>query len=164
RVSKTDVLTFSYLGYSTVSIRVSNLKDGTVKMKSRPSALNEVVVIGYGEVKRGDLTGSVGEVKVEDIQKAPVATIDQALAGRIAGVQVTSNEGQPGSAMNVVIRGGNSLTQSNSPLYVIDGFPMEDPSLAAINPQDIKSMNILKDASATAIYGSRGANGVIVIE
>ncbi len=164
RVSKTDVLTFSYLGYSTISIPVVNLKDGTVKMKSRPSALNEVVVIGYGEVKRGDLTGSVGEVKVEDIQKAPVATIDQALAGRIAGVQVTSNEGQPGSAMNIVIRGGNSLTQSNSPLYVIDGFPMEDPSLAAINPQDIKSMNILKDASATAIYGSRGANGVIVIE
>lgn len=164
RVSKSDALTFSYLGYNSISLVAGTLKDGTVKLKSRPSALNEVVVIGYGEVKRGDLTGSVGEVKMEDIQKAPVATIDQALAGRIAGVQVSSNEGQPGGGMDIVIRGGNSLTQSNSPLYVIDGFPMEDPSLASINPQDIKSMSVLKDASATAIYGSRGANGVIVIE
>jgi len=164
RVAKNNILTFSYLGYMSRDVAVTDIKEGTVRLKSRPSALDEVVVIGYGTVKRGDVTGSVGEVKVEDIQKAPVATFDQALAGRIAGVQVSSNEGQPGSSMNVVIRGGNSLTQSNSPLYVIDGFPMEDPSTAAINPQDIKSMTVLKDASATAIYGSRGANGVIVIE
>ncbi|MFA4867104.1 MAG: TonB-dependent receptor [Pedobacter sp.] len=164
RVSKSDVLTFMYVGYSPIDVPVANVNNDPIRLKPSTSALDEVVIIGYGEVKRSDLTGSVAEVKVKDIQKAPVATFDQALAGRVAGVQVTSNEGQPGSPSNIVIRGGNSLTQSNSPLYVIDGFPMEDPSLASINAQDIKSINILKDASATAIYGSRGANGVVVIE
>jgi TonB-linked SusC/RagA family outer membrane protein len=96
--------------------------------------------------------------------KAPVASFTEALAGRVAGVQVSSNDGQPGSLPNIVIRGANSLTQSNAPLYVIDGFPVEDPNSAAINPEEIESLNILKDASATAIYGSRAANGVIVIE
>lgn len=164
RLSKSEILTFTYVGYNVVEVPVINIKNEPIKLKTSTSALDEVVVIGYGAVKRRDLTGSVGEVKVKDLQKAPVATFDQALAGRIAGVQVTSNEGQPGSPSNIVIRGGNSLTQSNSPLYVIDGFPMEDPSLASLNPQDIKTINILKDASATAIYGSRGANGVVVIE
>lgn len=95
--------------------------------------------------------------------KAPIASFDQALAGRIAGVQVSSNEGMPGSTFNIVVRGNNSLTQSNSPLYVIDGFPVEDANAASINPADIESLDILKDASATAIYGARGANGVVII-
>src|SRR5690606_8395923 len=93
-----------------------------------------------------------------------VGSFDQALAGRIAGVQVSSSDGQPGIGMNIIIRGANSLTQSNAPLYVIDGFPIEDPDNAAINPEEIESINVLKDASATAIYGSRGANGVVIIE
>src|SRR5690606_9398378 len=126
--------------------------------------LDEVVVIGYGSVQKKDLTGSVGQANVDDMAKAPVATFDQALAGRIAGVNVTSGDGQPGDDNNIVIRGGNSLTQSTAPLYVIDGFPMEDYSSSAINPEEIASISVLKDASATAIYGARGANGVIVIE
>mgnify|MGYP003574874428 CR=1 FL=1 len=164
RVGKSDVLTFSYVGYSPIDVPVGNIKNAPIKLSSKADDLNEVVVIGYGSVNRKDLTGSVGQVKIEDMQKAPVVSFDQALAGRIAGVQVSTSEGQPGSMANIVIRGGNSLTQSNTPLYVIDGFPMEDANVLAINPQDIKSISILKDASATAIYGSRGANGVIVIE
>src|SRR5699024_2889067 len=119
----------------------------------------------YGAVDKKDLTGSVSQVNMEDLSKAPVASFDQALAGRVAGVDVSSQEdGQPGSGMNIVIRGVGSLTQSTSPLYVIDGMPIEDPSNSALNPDDIESINVLKDASATAIYGARGANGVIVIE
>lgn len=122
-------------------------------------------------MKRSDLTGSVASVSMDEIQKAPVKSIDEALGGRIAGVQVTSSEGQPGSAMEIVIRGGNSLTSNNSPLYVIDGFPVEaniagessvNP-LDGIDPSDIASIDILKDASATSIYGARGANGVVMI-
>lgn len=162
--SKTAVLTFSYMGYAPIDAPVGNIKNTPIKLSPKVDDLNEIVVIGYGEVKRGDLTGSVGEVKVADLQKAPVATFDQALAGRIAGVQVSSSDGQPGSGMDIVIRGGNSLTQSNAPLYVIDGFPIEDFSSSSINPEEIEKISILKDASATAIYGSRGANGVIIIE
>ncbi len=128
--------------------------------------LDEIVVIGYQDVRRRDLTGSVGKANLEDMLKAPVPNFDQALAGRLAGgVQVSSNEGMPGGAMNIVIRGANSVTQENSPLYVVDGFPVEDPAIAAsINPpNDIESLDVLKDASATAIYGARGANGVIMI-
>uniref|UniRef100_UPI00333E4AA9 TonB-dependent receptor n=1 Tax=Pseudopedobacter sp. TaxID=1936787 RepID=UPI00333E4AA9 len=158
------VLQFSYIGFAVQEKQISGNTVINISLKPEASNLSQVVVIGYGEVKRGDVTGSVSEVKIEDLQKAPVLSVDQALAGRIAGVQVSANDGQPGSEMNIVIRGGNSLTQSNSPLYVIDGFPLEDASLMSINPEDIKTMNVLKDASATAIYGSRGANGVIVIE
>src|SRR5690606_16705585 len=103
-------------------------------------------------------------VNVSDMVKAPVASFEHALAGRVAGVQVSSNDGQPGTSLNIVIRGSNSLTQDNSPLYVIDGFPIENPDNAVLNQDDIESINILKDASSTAIYGSRGANGVVIIE
>ena len=132
-------------------------------LKSDITQLDEVVVVGYGTVARKDLTGAVSSVKSEDIELAPVANFDQALAGRIAGVTVTSGEGTPGAALNIVVRGGNSITGSNAPLYVINGIPLEDFDPSTINPSDIKSFNVLKDASATAIYGSRGANGVIVI-
>ena len=163
RAAATETLVFTYIGYTAQQVQVSSFKE-TVRLKQSITGLNEIVIVGYGEVKRKDITGAVAEVKMEDLAKAPVASFDEALAGRIAGVQVSSNEGQPGAEMNIVVRGGNSLTQSNSPLYVIDGFPIEDFSNAAINTDDIASISVLKDASATAIYGSRGANGVIIIE
>lgn len=159
------ILIFSSLGFISQEIKIGNNASINIRLKEQYNALNEVVVVGYGSVKRADLTGAVGEVKVEDLAKAPVASFEQALAGRVAGVNVSAQEdGQPGSEMNIVIRGTNSITQANSPLYVIDGFPIENPQSAGINPDDIESISILKDASATAIYGARGANGVIVIE
>lgn len=158
------VLVFSFVGFHTKEVKLG--PTATVYNASlEPSVkgLNDVVIIGYGSVKRKDLTGSVAAVKVEDMQKAPVPSFDQALAGRVAGVQVSAVDGQPGAAMQIVIRGNNSVTQSNSPLYVIDGFPVEQPDNNVINPAEIESFEILKDASATAIYGARGANGVIII-
>ena len=155
---------FSMVGYETKKQAIP-AADGpiTIVMVTSASSLNDVVVIGYGSVKRKDLTGSVSHVNMDDLNKAPVKSFDEALAGRIAGVQVSSSEGQPGSPINIIIRGNNSLTQSNSPLYVIDGFPIEDPNNNILNPEDIESIDVLKDASATAIYGARGSNGVIII-
>jgi len=157
------ILVFTYVGMDTREIPISNRQQINVVLNESSSELNQVVVVGYGTVNRKDLTGSVGQVDVKDLVKAPVASFSEALAGRIAGVQVSSSDGQPGSIQNIVIRGANSLTQDNSPLYVIDGFPTEAED-AILNPDDIESINVLKDASATAIYGARGANGVIVIE
>jgi TonB-linked SusC/RagA family outer membrane protein len=159
-----EILEISYISYKTHTVKVGTAFIYNVAMKPDEKSLNEVVVIGYGQVNKVDLTGSVAQVKLQDMEKAPVGSFEQALQGRVAGVVISSTDGQPGEAMNIVIRGGNSITQDNSPLYVIDGFPVEDFSNAAINPDDIESMNILKDASATAIYGARGANGVILIE
>lgn len=157
------VLFFSYVGYESREYRVENPASVNVSMKETRSSLNEVVVIGYGTQRRRDLTGSVGSVKISDLNKAPVKSFDDALAGRISGVSVTSPDGQPGAASDIVIRGGNSVTQDNSPLYVVDGFPIENYNNNAINPRDIESIEVLKDASSTAIYGARGANGVIII-
>jgi TonB-linked SusC/RagA family outer membrane protein len=157
------ILQFRYLGYNTKELAVGNKSTIDVILQASTESLNEVVVIGYGEVQRRDVTGAIGTVKVEDVQKAPVGSVIEALAGRVAGVQVTSESGQPGSNLNIVIRGANSLTQDNSPLYVIDGFPTEDANAATLNPSEIESIEVLKDASATAIYGARGANGVILI-
>lgn len=159
-----DQLVFTYISYETVTVTVGSRSSINVTLKSATSALDEVVVIGYGTMKRKDLTGSVGSVSMTDLNKAPIRSFDDALAGRVAGVQVTSSDGRPGSGVDIVIRGNNSLTQANSPLYVIDGFLIEDPNNNVINPADIESIDILKDASATAIYGARGANGVIVIQ
>ena len=158
-----DQLVFTYVGFETSTVVVGDKATIVVTLKSTTSALDEVVVIGYGTVKRKDLTGSVSKVDMTDLNRAPVRSFDEALAGRVAGVQVTSSDGRPGSGVNIVIRGNNSVTQANSPLYVVDGFIIEDPNNNAINPADIESMDVLKDASATAIYGARGANGVIVI-
>jgi TonB-linked SusC/RagA family outer membrane protein len=164
KVINTDILTFSYVGYETMQIGVSDKKTMKVSLKQEQRSLDEVVVIGYGAVNKSDLTGSVGQVDLGDITKAPVASFSEALAGRVAGVQVSSNDGQPGGAQNIVIRGVGSLTQDTSPLYVIDGFPIEDFDPAMLNNDDIEQINILKDASATAIYGARGSNGVVIIE
>ncbi|MFD2888861.1 SusC/RagA family TonB-linked outer membrane protein [Chitinophaga cymbidii] len=158
------VLVFSYVGFHTKEVKLSATTTVyNTKLEPAVKGLNDVVVIGYGTVKRRDLTGSVGEVKMADMQKAPVASFEQALAGRVAGLQVSSVDGQPGAGLNIVLRGNNSVSQDNSPLYVIDGFPIENPSNDVINPADIESIEVLKDASATAIYGARGANGVIMI-
>ena len=157
-------LVFSYEGFETQVVTLGNKTDNLlVSLKAGVKDLEQVVVVGYGTQKKKDLTGSISKVNVTDMQKAPVASFDQALAGRVAGVQVTSSDGQPGSPSTIVIRGNNSLTQDNSPLYVIDGLPIENPDNNFINPADIESMEILKDASATAIYGARAANGVIII-
>jgi TonB-linked SusC/RagA family outer membrane protein len=157
------VLSFSYLGYAGKETGVRGRKVVNVVLQEDTKILDEIVVVGYGEMKRQDLTGSVGSVKTADLQKAPVRSFEEAMGGRIAGVRVTSPEGTPGEGMNIVVRGNNSITQENSPLYVIDGFPMEDFNANTLNPSDVESIDVLKDASATAIYGARGANGVVMI-
>lgn len=157
------VIVFTFVGYGKQEIPIGNRNQIDVRLKAENKALEEVVVIGYGSQKRKDLTGSVASVTMEDINKAPVRSFDEALAGRVAGVQVTSADGRPGGGVDIVIRGNNSVTGANSPLYVIDGFITEGPNNNVINPADIASIDILKDASATAIYGARGANGVVVI-
>lgn len=158
------VLVFSFVGYGSKEVKLStNTIVYNVKLESSLKDLDDVIVIGYGTVRKKDVTGSVGQVKVGDIKKAPVPSFEDALGGRVAGVQVGAVDGQPGSSNLITIRGGNSITQSNGPLYVVDGFPLENPSNNALNPDDIESIEILKDASATAIYGARGANGVVII-
>lgn len=165
KARKNAVLEASLLGYTTESQEVGGRSVVNFTLKDDAVLLEEAVVeVGYGEQRLVDVTGTVTHVKIDEIMKAPVTGLDQALQGRIAGVNVTSSDGQPGYDMDVVIRGANSLTQSSAPLYVIDGFPMEDYSTSALSPNDIASVTVLKDASSTAIYGSRGANGVIIIE
>ena len=157
-------LLVSYIGYKTVEVSASGKDFLKIEMTENAKSLDDVVVIGYGSVNRKDLTGSVASVKIPDIQLNPVASFQEALGGRIAGVQATSLSGKPGETVDIVIRGGNSVTQSNAPLYVVDGFPLTDVNGASlISPDDIESISILKDASATAIYGARGANGVVMI-
>ncbi|MGN6416671.1 MAG: SusC/RagA family TonB-linked outer membrane protein, partial [Pseudobacter sp.] len=161
---KNAELSFSMVGYVTKAVKTNEKTTVyNVVLTSSMKDLDDVIVIGYGTVKKRDLTGSVGQVKVADMKKAPVASFEDALGGRVAGVQVSAVDGQPGSNNLITIRGGNSITQSNAPLYVIDGFPIENPGNNAINPDDIESIEVLKDASATAIYGARGANGVVMI-
>jgi len=125
------------------------------------SSLDEVVVIGYGTQRRRDLTGSVSSVSAEAISAVPVATVTEALTGKMAGVQITTTEGSPDAEMKIRVRGGGSITQSNEPLFIVDGFPVE--SINDIPASDIESIDVLKDASSTAIYGSRGANGVVIV-
>lgn len=164
RIPNSDaILVYTSTGFIAQEQRVANRTTIDVTLSALTMALEEVVVIGYGTVSKADLTGAVSQAKVEEMQKAPVRSFEEALAGRVAGVQVTSQDGQPGSSIDIVIRGNTSVTQDNSPLYVIDGFPIENPDNNAINPDDIESIDILKDASATAIYGARGANGVVII-
>lgn len=164
KAKPTDVLIFSMLGFETQEITVGTVKNLNVAMSSTASVLNDVVIIGYGAVRKHDLTGSVAQVSMKDIAKAPVVDFAQALAGRVAGVNVNAVDGQPGVTPNIIIRGTGSLTNSTSPLFVIDGFPLEDFNPSTLNTEDIESISILKDASSTAVYGSRASNGVIVIQ
>ncbi len=123
--------------------------------------LDEVVVIGYGTVNKRDLTGSVASVSSQDIASIPVSSASEALTGKMAGVNITTTEGSPDADIKIRIRGGGSLSQDNSPLYIVDGFPVS--SISDIAPSEIQSIDVLKDASSTAIYGARGANGVIIV-
>ena len=165
-----STLIFSFIGYETQEVAVNSKTEINVTLSQDLKTLEEVVVVGYGEVKKSDLTGSVGTVKSEQIQERQLASLNQALAGRIAGVSVNVNSGRPGGQTNVRIRGSSSINASNNPLYVIDGVILpvgtqtqNSNAIDFINPADIASMEVLKDASATAIYGARGANGVILI-
>lgn len=157
-----SILIFSFIGYQTQEVTVGTQTQINISMMTDITGLEEIVVVGYGEVKKSDLTGSVASVKGEEINAYPATNIMQSLAGRAAGVQISPKDGSPGAEINVRIRGTNSVQGGNEPLYVVDGFPYSgNPTL--LNNADIESIEILKDASATAIYGSRGANGVVII-
>ena len=168
KIAKGQTLVVSYIGFETKSIKYTGQTTINVALESDASALDEVVVVGYGVMKRSDITGSVVSVGEKDIKKSIITSVDQALQGSAAGVQVTQNSGSPGGGISVSIRGVNSLN-GNEPLYVIDGVAIDgqtngnSSALSSINPSDIVSMEVLKDASATAIYGSRASNGVVLI-
>ncbi len=155
-----DVLQVSYMGYKTQEVKATS-SPMRITLQSDNVMLQEVVAVGYGTMRKSDLTGAVTSVSADELMKAPVSGLDQALQGRAAGVTVTTNSGQPGEAATIRIRGIGSAIGGNDPLYVVDGVITSDISFLA--PNDIQSMEILKDASATAIYGSRGANGVIIV-
>lgn len=164
------VLTFSFVGFATQEIPVGNQSVFNVTMEPDFTELSEVVVIGYGQTKKEDLTGAVTAIDSKDFNKGVLTSPQDLLVGRVAGVQVTSSSGAPGAGATIRIRGGSSLSANNDPLIVIDGFPIDNTNvsgtsnpLATINPNDIESFTILKDASATAIYGARASNGVIII-
>ncbi len=180
---KNGTLVVSYVGYETREFSIAGQSLINVRLESGRS-LEEVVVVGYGELKKSDLTGSVSTLKTEGNEDKPITSVDQFIQGRVAGVQLTQNSGAPGSGMSFLIRGASSATGSNQPLIILDGYPIETDQrslspntgtsfwetsvpptnpLAAINPNDIASIEVLKDASSTAIYGSRGANGVVLI-
>ncbi|MGJ8735731.1 TonB-dependent receptor plug domain-containing protein, partial [Zobellia laminariae] len=168
--SQDAVLIVSYIGYSPKEISVSGQDNITVSLEENASALDEVVLIGYGSQKKSDLTGAVGSVKAEELAERPAASMNQAIAGKISGVNITSGSGRPGGRTVVRIRGNTSVSIANTPLYVIDGVILSAASLPNgstpidyMNPNDIESIEVLKDASATAIYGARGANGVILV-
>ena len=172
-----DILIFGYLGFKSKEVVVGDKTKINVTLFSDVSILDEIVVIGYGSVKRKDLTGAVSTIKSEDIDRIKTTSFEGALASKVAGVQVVSSEGGPDAAFKIRIRGGTSINASNDPLYVVDGFPISGGGvstssglgnsttspLASLDPSNIKSIDVLKDASATAIYGSRGANGVVII-
>lgn len=157
-----DILVFSFIGMKTTEIRVGSQKNINVKLEEEDAKLDEVVVVGYGTRKKKDLTGSIVSVGSEEIASRPVQNAVQAMQGKAAGVDISSNE-RPGTVGRINIRGSRSISASNSPLYVVDGIPLNSGGIDFINPNDIESIDVLKDASATAIYGSRGANGVIIV-
>ena len=168
--SAQSVLVISFTGMQSKEMTVGNQTVFNIQLEVDSETLQEVVVIGYGTQRRSDLTGAVGSVRAEELQERPAASLNQALSGRISGVQVNTNSGRPGGRANVRIRGFSSINSSNNPLYVVDGvqLPVGNQAQASqaidyINPNDIVSVEVLKDASSTAIYGSRGANGVILV-
>lgn len=169
KATKGQVLQYSFIGYKTQDVTV-NGSAIDVKMEPETQAIDELVVIGYGTVKKSDATGSVTTVTSKDFNKGAISSPEQLIAGKISGVQITTSGGEPGAGSSIRIRGGSSLAASNDPLVVIDGVPVDNGGisgmanpLASINPNDIETFTVLKDASATAIYGSRASNGVIII-
>ncbi|WP_229238956.1 TonB-dependent receptor [Emticicia sp. C21] len=169
-VANGATLVFSYIGYETKEVAVGNQSEVNVGLASSAMTLNETVVIGYGTLKKSDLTGAVGSVREAQLKERPSTSLNQALSGRMAGVQVNTNSGRPGGRANIRIRGFSSINSSNNPLYVVDGVMLPQGNQAQfssaidyISPDDIVAVEVLKDASSTAIYGARGANGVILI-
>jgi len=159
--SVSDILVFKYIGYNTQEMPVNASSSITVKLLADNKSLNEVVVVGYGTRKKSDLTGSVASLNAEDIVKSRAPNAQEALQGRLAGVDVKRSSGKPGADMTIEIRGVNSIYGNTQPLYVVDGIPVSN--INDINPADIERMDVLKDASSTAIFGSRGANGVVIV-
>ena len=157
-----QVLVFSFVGYASQEVAVGSRTVVNVTMALSETGLDEVVVVGYGTQRKEAVTGSVASMSGDEMRDVPSSNITQALQGRIAGVDMAQTSTKPGATMQIRIRGTRSLNASNDPLVVLDGIPFAG-SIGDINPSDIKSIDILKDASATAIYGSRGANGVILI-
>lgn len=169
-VASGATLVFSYIGYETQEVVVGNQTEINASLTASSTTLNETVVIGYGTLKKSDLTGAVGSVREAQLKERPTASLNQALSGRMAGVQVNTNSGRPGGRANIRIRGFSSINSSNNPLYVVDGVMLPQGNQAQfssaidyISPDDIVSVEVLKDASSTAIYGARGANGVILV-
>ena len=177
--SQKSVLQYTFIGYKTTEVTVGNRKTINVSLKDDTQSLDEVVVIGYGTMRKKDLSGAVASIKSDDLMLGNPTSISQALQGKLAGVQVNQSDGAPGSGVSITIRGANSFSTNSQPLYIVDGIPFEvgdTPSskanegnnsttnpLSLINPNDIESIDILKDASATAVFGVRGANGVILV-
>lgn len=158
-----SLLVVSYIGYLTKEVPAGDRTELSIRLTEDTQHLDEVVVVGYGVQKKSDLTGSVANIKAEKLMERPATTVEQALAGRVAGVNVSTNSGRPGGRTNIQIRGYSSINASSKPLYVVDGIVWEGGGLDAINPNDIQTIDVLKDASSTAIYGTRGSNGVILI-
>ena len=170
------VLSISYIGYNAQDVKIGNRSSIKIALKEDTQDLDEVIVVGYGTQKKSDLTGAVSSVKTAELQQTPMTSIDQGLVGRASGVLVTQTSGMPGAVASIRVRGSSSLQGGNEPLYVIDGFPVyggggfgnsggkaQMSGLSTVNPSDIESIEILKDAAATAIYGARAANGVVLI-
>jgi len=162
KVKSNAVLVFSYIGTKTKEEQVKNRTSINTKLTDDTNNLDEVVVVGYGTKTRKDLTGAISSVKGQELAKIPVQNVAQALQGRIAGMQVTMSDGTPGAEPTLRIRGGGSITQSNEPLYVVDGVA-QTGGLSFLDPMDVESMDVLKDAASTAIYGAQGANGVVLV-
>ncbi|MEH6405682.1 MAG: TonB-dependent receptor [Leeuwenhoekiella sp.] len=157
-----STLSFSYVGFQTISEEIGNRNSITITMQPDTVALDDLVIIGYSKVSREELTSAVASVNAEQIKDIPVNSAAEAIQGRLAGVRVTTAEGSPGADVEIRVRGGTSITQDNSPLYIVDGIQVEN-ALSILSPQEIESVDVLKDAASTSIYGARGANGVVLI-
>lgn len=160
--AKARELTVSYVGYETAVVKIGKATDLRIKMKPQDKTLNEVVVIGYGTAKRGNITNAISSIKSDKIEDRSNENVLSSLQGQLAGVEISTNSGAPGGDLEMHIRGAASINASDQPLYVVDGIPVDD--LNGLNPDDIESIDVLKDASSSAIYGSRGANGVILVK
>ena len=161
KVTGKNPLVVSYIGMDAQEVNITGKTQVNVVLKENSKVLDEVVVIGYETVRKKDLTGSVSSINAKAIESVPVVNVAEAMSGKLAGVNVTTSEGSPDAEINIRVRGGGSITQESTPLYIVDGFPVS--SISDISPADIQSIDVLKDASSTAIYGSRGANGVVII-
>lgn len=157
-------LVFSYVGYATKEMKANEaVALANVVLTQEASMLDDIVVVGYASQQKSKTTGSIAHLKSSDISDMPVTSFDQAIAGKLPGVQVMQQSGAPGKSASIKIRGASSITAGTEPLYVIDGFPTSSADMSNLNPEDIATVDVLKDASSAAIYGSRGANGVIII-